>query len=71
MSARSYSFSPSTIPLGIGYYTVPEAARLLAIPAINIRRWLAGYHYSGAGVRYGQPPLWPAAAVDTAAADQR
>ena len=31
------------IPLGIGYYTVPDAARLLRIPDVNIRRWLVGY----------------------------
>jgi uncharacterized protein (DUF433 family) len=47
------------IPLGIGYYTVPEAARLLRIPALNIRRWLAGYVYrTRDGEPRVMPPLW-------------
>ena len=56
MSARTAS---NTAPLlGVGFYTVPEAARLLRIPAVSIRRWLAGYTYSRRGVRHFQPPLW-------------
>jgi len=35
----------NVIPLGIGYYTVPEAARLLGMPARNVRRWMGGYAY--------------------------
>ncbi len=47
------------VPLGIGFYTVPEAARLLRIPVINIRRWLAGYPYKTRdGERRVMPPLW-------------
>ncbi len=46
------------IPLGIGYYSVPEAARLLRMPALNIRRWLGGYSTSIRGERRRQPPLW-------------
>ena len=34
------------VPLGIGYYTAPEAARLLKMPARNVTRWLRGYRYS-------------------------
>ena len=33
------------IPLGLGIYLVPEAARLLGIPVATLRRWIAGYEY--------------------------
>jgi uncharacterized protein (DUF433 family) len=49
---------PNTIPLGIGYYTVPEASRLLKIPARNIIRWLAGYRYEEGGHTIEMPALW-------------
>jgi uncharacterized protein (DUF433 family) len=48
----------NVIPLGIGYYSVPEAARLLKMPAINIRRWLGGYRYTRGGDEFVMPPLW-------------
>ena len=35
-----------SVPLGIGYYTVPEAARLLGIRRLSIRRWLGGYTFT-------------------------
>jgi uncharacterized protein (DUF433 family) len=46
------------VPLGIGYYTVPEAARLLKIAPRNINRWLAGYTYALGEVTSSMPPLW-------------
>ena len=46
------------VPLGVGYYTVPEASRLLKIPARNIRRWLGGYSHSNRGQRVDMAPLW-------------
>lgn len=46
------------VPLGIGYYTVPEAARLLRVPARNVNRWLGGYTYTSKGVETEMPPLW-------------
>lgn len=46
------------IPLGVGYYTVPEASRLLKIPQVNIRRWLGGYSYREGGEVKSSPPLW-------------
>lgn len=56
---RSFEAGQQTaIPLGVGYYTVPEAARLLKIPALNIRRWLGGYAYGGGDKRRNMPPLW-------------
>lgn len=49
-----------SIPLGIGYYTVPEAARLLKTPARNINRWLGGYSFTNEldGAPTNMPPLW-------------
>ena len=41
-------------PLGIGSYSVSEAARLLKIDARNIRRWLGGYQNKDEH----HPPLW-------------
>jgi uncharacterized protein (DUF433 family) len=46
------------VPIGIGFYTVPEAARLLRIPALNIRRWLGGYDYRFKDEVYHMSPLW-------------
>ena len=46
------------IPLGIGYYTAPEAARLLEMPARTINRWLSGYIYMDRGKRTAMEPLW-------------
>ncbi|MGO8738174.1 hypothetical protein [Rhodoblastus sp.] len=43
---------------GIGCYTVPEAARLLKIAPLNIRRWLGGYSYKASGEEAFSPPLW-------------
>ncbi len=46
-------------PIGIGLYTVSDAAALLRIPRRNIRRWLAGYTYQARnGSRQSMPPLW-------------
>lgn len=46
------------LPLGIGLYTVPDAERLLAIPASSIRRWLGGYSYRRGTVVHQVPALW-------------
>lgn len=55
MSSRG---TTNDILLGIGSYTVPEAARLLRIPSINIRRWLGGYSYKTQEGDRRLPPLW-------------
>lgn len=49
---------PEAPPLGIGYYTVPEAARLLHMPRRNINRWLGGYSFKSGGKAGQMPPLW-------------
>ena len=47
------------VPIGIGYYTAPEAARLLKTTPRGITRWLRGYSYKGAdGAVVQAPPLW-------------
>jgi uncharacterized protein (DUF433 family) len=47
---------------GTGIYTLPEAARLINVPARKIHRWLYGYHYSkksGEAVTQAfSSPLW-------------
>jgi uncharacterized protein (DUF433 family) len=48
----------NSVPLGIGYYTVPEAARLLQMSARTINRWLGGYTYFDRGDRSHMDPLW-------------
>lgn len=44
--------------LGIGVYTVPEAARLTGIAAPTIRRWVTGYSYTRKGASRSSPPVW-------------
>ena len=46
------------IPLGVGCYTAPEAARLLKTSARNIIRWLGGYSYKVAAGQVHASPLW-------------
>ncbi len=50
--------SADVAPIGTGFYTVPEAARLTRIPARNINRWLGGYVYASRGEPIRVPPLW-------------
>lgn len=44
--------------IGIGLYTVPEAARLTRIAVPRIRRWLGGYRYRDAAGEHTSAPLW-------------
>jgi uncharacterized protein (DUF433 family) len=43
------------VPIGVGFYTADEAARLIKTSARNVRRWLAGYSY---GQDRQIAPLW-------------
>jgi uncharacterized protein (DUF433 family) len=45
-------------PLGVGFYTAPEVARLLRIPVKNINRWLGGYQFAAGERETTMPPLW-------------
>lgn len=58
MAPRSVIAAPEAPALGIGSYTVPEAARLIRLPARTINRWLGGYAYRSGGERRHMPPLW-------------
>lgn len=44
----------SDTAFGKGIYTVPEAARMINMPARNLRRWLGGYEHHGKQ----EAPLW-------------
>jgi DNA-binding transcriptional MerR regulator len=50
--------SSDETPIGIGYYTVPEAGRLVRIRPLNIRRWLGGYRFEQDDQIIEMPPLW-------------
>jgi len=43
---------------GIGAYTPAEAATLLHMQPITLRRWLYGYDYDHGNEVHRQPPLW-------------
>ncbi len=44
--------------LGVGIYTVPEAARLSRVSPGRIRRWLLGYTYVYDGRERASAPVW-------------
>jgi uncharacterized protein (DUF433 family) len=44
--------------VGIGLYTVPEAARLTGVAKPTIRRWLFGYRARRNGRYVESPPVW-------------
>lgn len=52
--------------IGIGLYTVPEAARLARVPAQRLRRWVKGYDYlTASGEKHHSDPVWrPIAPID-------
>ena len=44
--------------LGLGIYSIPEAARISHVPASYIKRWLWGYKYLVKGQVHRAGPLW-------------
>ncbi|HSS52106.1 MAG TPA: DUF433 domain-containing protein [Thermoanaerobaculia bacterium] len=44
--------------LGLGVYSVPEAARLTGVSSQRIRRWLQGYSYTSGDSARTSRPLW-------------
>ncbi|QTI79799.1 hypothetical protein IAI58_03080 [Roseomonas marmotae] len=54
----NFAAATPVVPLGVGFYTVPDAARLLKVPARNINRWLGGYRYGKGEKQKDLPPLW-------------
>lgn len=45
-------------PIGIGYYTASEAARLIRVPSRRVHRWLEGYTFVSGGRSYHSAALW-------------
>lgn len=45
-------------PLGVGTYSVPEAARLSGVSSGSIRRWLRGYTFESERGRRSSAPIW-------------
>lgn len=50
--------------LGIGLYSLSEAARLVGVRPRTISRWMRGYTYTRAKERRSSPPLWKADVLD-------
>ncbi|HVU23754.1 MAG TPA: hypothetical protein VHE13_06485 [Opitutus sp.] len=48
----------SSLFLGAGIYTIPEAARLTRVNAARIRRWLKGYNFKTTKARHHSKPVW-------------
>lgn len=46
------------LEFGVGAYTPAEAARLLHMQPVTLRRWLYGYAYERDAESHEQPPLW-------------
>ena len=46
--------------IGVGLYTIPEAARLTGVHPQRIRRWVVGYSYKRDSISHDQPPVWHA-----------
>lgn len=44
--------------VGVGLYSVADAAKLLKAPPRNLRRWLGGYDYKRDDEIRHVPPLW-------------
>lgn len=44
--------------LGVGVYTVPEAARLTGVAAPRIRRWVTGYTFKADTAARSSAPVW-------------
>lgn len=44
--------------VGVGIYTIAEAARISAVSAQRIRRWLRGYAYAAEAETRHMPPVW-------------
>lgn len=44
--------------LGVGIYTVPEAARITKVRPARIRRWLRGYEFRSPGGTRTSPAVW-------------
>ena len=53
-----HAVSPQTEFVGVGLYTISEAAKLLRSSPRTIRRWVEGYDYRRNGEKVHSAPLW-------------
>jgi uncharacterized protein (DUF433 family) len=44
--------------IGVGIYSVPEAARLTGVSTPRIRRWMTGYTFRSGAEHRRSPPVW-------------
>jgi len=44
--------------VGVGIYSIPQAARLARVPTSSIRRWLYGYRYDYKGNKVERPAIF-------------
>lgn len=58
MDAGTDTLQDKRALVGIGLYTVPEAARLSRVPYRTIRRWMLGYADQRGESARDVPPLW-------------
>lgn len=58
MDAGTDTLQDQQTLVGIGLYTVPEAARLSRVPNQTIRRWMLGYADQRGGSARDVAPLW-------------
>jgi uncharacterized protein (DUF433 family) len=58
ISASRKTMANNEILLGVGIYTVPEAARIARVSAARIRRWLTGYTFRYQDEERHSPPVW-------------
>ncbi len=43
--------------LGVGLYSIPEAARIIGVDSSTLRRWVNEYYYMSRGQRYKHQPV--------------
>jgi uncharacterized protein (DUF433 family) len=55
--ARNHNAIPGSSYLGVGLYSLPEAARLLHMPAATLRRWVGEDRHSDNARKAGAAPL--------------
>ena len=58
ITSRMNALSQPKDLVGIGLYTLADAAHLLKTPRRNLRRWMLGYDYTRDGTTRHVQPLW-------------
>jgi uncharacterized protein (DUF433 family)/DNA-binding transcriptional MerR regulator len=50
--------------LGVGLYSIPQAAQLAKVPSKSVRRWLFGYRYHNKGSNVSKPPVFESESIE-------